>query len=358
MKKASPLARYLPLLAFLSAIVGCGNDSAPGATTAKKPAAPAIVVERASATLGPVFREIEHSGTLKALREVRIISQEEGMITALPRREGDRVDKGELLVQLDDRLLQAELSKTSAQRRDAELAKRRLVQLQKSRAVSEEELAQAGTTVDVARAEEQMLRTRLDHTHITAPFAGIITARMAEVGDAVPRFSHILTLIDPGSLYTELQLSEVVLPALQPGDEVSVRIDALGNRHFRGEVLRIHPVVDPQSRQGIVEVLLTPLPEGALAGQLCRVTLRLQLNDRLTIPYSALRRDLQGEFVFTIDGAWHIHRTAVTSGLHLGEQVEIISGLKADQQVVSKGFLGLAEGSTVRLASDTQTPTP
>ncbi len=342
------MKKPLLLISCLLLLNACGEQ--PG--KAKKPRTePSIAVESATAQLSDAMRTISRSGSLRAERTVRLSLQQEGTLLELPYHEGDRVKQGTLLARLDDTQLRAQLKKSEAQRRQAEQNLKRLKRLQSSRVVSEEELAQAVTALDVARAEEEELNIRLQQSRLAAPFSGVISERLAEPGDTLPRFSHVLSLIEADSLYTELQLSEMVLPILKVGDTVSLSIDALGPQRFEGSIARIHPVVDEASRQGTVEVRLSPPPAGAQPGQFCRVELQLRSSGRLLVPYSALRRDTRGEFLFIIKGDQTVERRPVISGLHFDEMVEILDGIEAGERLVSRGFLGLGEGAHVTLSN-------
>ncbi|MCP4043316.1 MAG: efflux RND transporter periplasmic adaptor subunit, partial [Gammaproteobacteria bacterium] len=309
------------------------------------------LVETTTAGLETIRRTSRHTGTLRARRTLRVFSQEEGRIQALPFFEGDRVQKGAVLMRLDDALLRAELNKTIATRHQAELDLQRLERLIRRKAVAEDELGRARTALEVAQAEESVLRTRLGYTVERSPFTAVVSQRLAEPGDAVSRHTHLLTLTDPTSLVTELSVSELVLPQLRVGDPVQVRIDALGNRNYSGLVLRIHPTLDVRTRHGRVEVELTPVPEEAVAGQFCRVTLNSRQQELLLIPFSALRRDRTGEFVFRVDHTGQAKRIAVRSGQKLTDRIEILEGISPGDLLVVKGFLGLREGMKVKVVN-------
>jgi len=304
-------------------------------------------VEIAQARRDRIGSSHERTGSLRTRRIVRIYNQEEGRITRLPLFEGDRVEQGQLLVSLDDQLLKAELAKTRATARQARQDLQRISDLAKRQMASQDELTRAQTALDVAVAEQQLLEVRLTYTQIHAPFAGVISARSRDPGDVVPRHSHILTLSDPSSLVIELRVSELLLPHLALGDPTEVRIDALGGRAFAGRVLRIHPDVDNQTRLGVVEVVLAPVPEGARAGQFARVTLTSAAVERILIPFTALLRDRGGEYVYLMDGEGKARRQPVRSGIRIADRVEIREGLKPGQRVITKGFLGLQEGKAV-----------
>jgi membrane fusion protein (multidrug efflux system) len=288
------------------------------------------------------------TGTLRALREVRIYTQEEGRITALPVYEGDRVKTGDVVVKLDDALIKAQLARAAATRKQAEQNLNRLKELRGKKLVSEDEYARSQTQLEVSEADEQLLKTRLGYTTIESPLDGVVSERLSEPGNVAERNQHLLTISDPSSLVTELPVSELILPDLAVGDVARVRIDALGDRVHEGRITRIYPTLDPLTRRGTIEVEIAPVPAGAAPGQLCRVELSTRAALRRVIPFSALRRDETSEYVYIVDSEGRAQRVDVSSGLRLGEKVEIRQGLEDGQQVVTRGFLNLIPGKPVK----------
>ena len=333
-------------------MVSCADDTA---SQKKKQARPAQLVELALVSTETIQHSTQRTGSLRARTEVQLFNQEEGTLTELPFYEGATVKKGDVLVRIDDKLLRAELDKARATRRQAELDMARLKKLRGKRLVAEDELARARTALDVAKADERLLQTRFSYTRMHAPIDGIISQRFAEPGLVAKRHSHLLTLIDTSTLITEVAVSELLLPSLSNGDDVEVSIDALPGQTFMGKILRIHPSLNVATRTGIVEIVLEPAPVGAVPGQLCRVKLQSPPQARLLIPFSALRRDQEGEFVFVVNDKNKSMRTAVRSGLRIQNKIEILDGLKDGQSVVVKGFLGLKHGKTIRTATPTAT---
>ncbi|MEE8635282.1 MAG: efflux RND transporter periplasmic adaptor subunit [Acidiferrobacterales bacterium] len=334
------------LIAFASA---CTPDSGGDAGAKASPAAPrAHLVELAVVQEQTLRSSAEGTGSLRAVRQVKLFNQEEGRITAVLAQEGDRVKRGQVLVRLDDRLLRAQLDKATANLHQAELDLERLQRLISKKLVPEDELARARTALQVAQADERLLRTRLGYMTIGAPFGGKISQRFVEPGDVAPKHTHLLTLIDPSLLVTDVQVSELVLTRLKVGDRVDVRIDALGKRSNPGRILRIFPTVDPDTRRGRIEIALEPVPRGARPGQFSRVTIHTATAKQLVIPAAALQRDAQGEYVFVFGAEDKVRRTRVESGLRLADKVEVFSGLEVGQRIVIRGFLGLSDGQSVK----------
>lgn len=336
------------LLLIAAALSGCGQQ-APAPEKEKKRSPSAHLVQVRPVVFEPVSSAYERSGSLRVRRIARIYNQEEGRILELPWYEGDRVKQGDLLMRLDDALLRAERDKARANRRQADLDLKRMKNLVQRNAASKDERERARTALDVADAELRMLKTRLGYMRLQAPFDGVVSERLVEPGDVIGEHTHVLTLVDPASLVVEVQVSELLLPQLGKGDPAQVRIDALGGQVHQGRVQRIHPVLDRNTRQGVVEVLLEPIPEGARAGQFARVTLQTAQRPRLMIPFVALQRDRDGEFVFRVGDDGKVLRTAVRSGLRVVDRVEILDGLEKGWPVVTRGFLGLTPGKPVKI---------
>ncbi len=330
---------------LIAASAGCGAESS------GKPATPPPrphLVELAVAEPGRLSYTADRAGSLRALREVTIVNQEEGQLTEVRVREGDRVKEGDVLVRYDDRILRAQLDKAAAALGQAELDHRRNMELKAKGFVSEDAVSRAATTLEIARAEVRLLQARVQHMTIAAPFDGVVAQRRVEPGNVTPRHTHLLTVIDPSQLVTDVNVSELVMPYLSLGASAEVRVDALGEALHPGRIARIHPAIDPATRTGRIEVVLNPVPRGARPGQFCRVVLSTSSRERLVVPLAALQRDLQGEFVYVHQEDGTVRRAGVASGLRLADRVEIRDGLERGAKVVVKGFLGLAPGQRVK----------
>ena len=392
-----------------SALVACSKESAQSGPKPDK----VHLVEAASVQLVNSGISRVRTGTLRARREINVYSQEEGRVTALPFYEGDKVSKGQVVARLDDELLRSQLARAEATWRKAEQDLKRMRDLYKKKLTTDEEMSRIETELEVAKADVDLLNTRLSYTVIKAPINGLISNRLTQPGNVVEKHSHLLSISDPSSLVTEVSLSELLLPHITLDDPVKVTIDALGQSIYNGAILRIHPTLNPVTRRGMIEVELKPVPNGARPGQLCRVEFTTKVAQRLVIPFGAILRDDQGEFVYVLEepaagdtnskkidsnktgkskadgeanktsdsnpakslsenaGGKKLAKSAdediikvakrrtIRSGLRIGEQVEILQGLQDQQQVVTRGFLGLNDGKQVKVVnSRTQSGEP
>lgn len=332
----------ISLLSILLLTAACSDEQA----TSNKHSAPPHQVEIAIATHQQIHIEKTLPGTLEAIREVKLFNQQEGLLTAVYFHEGDQVKHGELIATLDDALIQSDLNKTQATFKQSKLDLKRLKNLANRKLASDDEIAKAQTILDIAQADLQRNEIRLSHTRIIAPFAGIISQRLVEPGNVISLHSHILSLIDISQLKTNIYVSELLLPLIQQNDQVSIKIDALSEQIFDAQVIRIHPTIDANTRRGVIEVSLNPVPDGALPGQLCRVTLKTISKNRLMIPFDAIRHDNTGPYVYQIDNnlAKQLH---IRTGIQSQQKIEVLEGLKENDAVVINGFFGLKNNKPV-----------
>jgi RND family efflux transporter MFP subunit len=307
------------------------------------------LVEVTTVTKQSLNKIESYTGDVVARRSVRIFTQEAGKIMALPYYEGDTIKIGSTLVQLDDALLKAQFNKMQATYQQTQVNTKRLRLLGAKKLVSDEDVLKAETEEAVARADVEIL-TRLSYTTIAAPFTGILTERLVEIGDIVTANTHVATLIDPNSLIIRVSLPEVPFNQLKLQDNATIAIDALGSQTWQGKVSRLHPTLDATTRLGIVEISLNPLPSAAKSGQFAKISFDTLLKPHIAIPYNGLRRDREGEFVFLITETNQAQRQTVRSGQRLANVVEITQGLTEGQKIVTRGFLGLQAGKTVQIA--------
>jgi membrane fusion protein (multidrug efflux system) len=334
---------FLLLIFTLSACESSDNSSR------GRPSASAHQVEVVVAETKSVSHQQSVSGTLEAITSVRLYNEESGRITKLPYHEGDHVNKNDVVITLDGTLIQAELDKAIAEHKQAKSDLKRLMKLVEKNLASDEIVSLAQTALNVAAAEEKLQRTRFLLTTIKAPFSGVVTERNNEPGDAIPQHSHILSMIDPTTLHIKMQLSESWIPLIDQDGLVEITIDALGNAIHKGKIARIHPTIDPNTRKGVVEVKLQPIPLGAKAGQLARVNIKSTPVHRLVIPSYAVRHDSMGAYIFTVSEENKAIKAYVTKGLQFGNEIEIIDGLSLNQNIVVKGFTALRDGKAVEI---------
>ncbi len=347
------LIHYFSLLAILIVfmlILNACNEQ----TTKKKRAVRTLpIVEVVQAEVQSLNQHFVVSGTLEAIRTIHFYNQAEGLLQKLPFHEGDLVKKGQLLAQLDNTIIKADYNKTQANLKQTRIDYQRLEKLATSNHTSKELLTRARTKVTLDQADYNLQKQRLSYTEIKAPWDGVISERLVEPGDVLSLHTHFSSLIDASSLIVKIPVSELSLNKININDPIRFSIDSLGKKQWSGNILRIYPHVNSQTRKGMIEVKLHPVPQGARPGQLSRIHLITKKEDVLVIPLSAIRYDQQGGYVFSItttDKNVHkIARSNIITGNKYPELIEVLEGLKAGDSIVKKGLFGLSSGKKVRV---------
>lgn len=335
----------------ISLLSGCNQQATDTKSTQKRKRPPhPVIVQTVEAV--PVAIDYSRTGTVTIRNKARIHAQEEGRVTHFPWFEGDSVKQGESLLRLDDTLLKAELKKAQADASQAMLDLKRIKNLISKKVASQEQLTSSRTRLSIAQAEVEILKTRLAWMNIKAPFNGVVSARLVEEEDFVSKKTHLLTLIDPASLYIEANFSELLLGQVRQGTEVKVRIDAAGKETFQAIISRIHPVLDAATRQAVVEIDFKQTIPRIHAGQFARVHFNSVAQPRIMLPFNAVQQGRNSQFVYVLQEG-KAKKVDVTSGIKKDDRIEIIQGLTAGQQVITQGFLGLSDGKKVMVKTDT-----
>lgn len=291
-------------------------------------------------------------GTIEPENRVVVAAQEEGLVTALYVREGDQVARGEVLAQLDDRQLQAQLAEAQARLVEAEGQWRRANTLIQEGLITEAEADAARAAFAVAQARVQALTTRLSFTRITAPLAGVVTVRHVELGDLVSARAPVVELA-AGRRVLRVPVSELDVVKLKPGDSCAVRVDALSQRTFAARIARIFPAADRTSRQVTVEVVLEESAPELRPGFLARAELVVErLETAMVVPEQVvLRGSDYPNFVYVVEGETARVRP-VQVGLRRGGEALIHAGLAAGDRVVVEGASLLRDGAAVKVIGE------
>ena len=351
------LSLYRSLFAYFSVglvVTACDSNSDLN-INAKKTQQATHRVEVITVENKPVSLVQTVSGTLEAKTKIRLYNEESGRIIRLPYHEGDSVKKGTLLVQLDNEILKTDVAKATASKEQAKVDLSRLKKLLPKQISTEEEVAKARTVLDLAIAEEKRQLTRLDRTSIKAPIDGLITKRFYEPGDMLAAQSHIHSIIDPSILRLKASLAERWIPLVSIDQEITLSIDALGDRAFKASIVRIHPTINASTHKGLIEIQLDPVPAGARVGQFARAMIELKATDRLVIPAHTIQYEPEGAYVFRIvdseDGNPVAEKVYIEQGQQFGTVTEILSALRAGDRVVTRGYLGLRDNKKVTVTT-------
>ena len=307
---------------------------------------PPVAVVMVEAVARDVVDEVEALGTTRAREAIEITPRISSVVTAILFREGERVEAGKLLVELDNAEERASLAEAEARVIDSRAQYRRAYELLESKTVSESQVQQLEATMNADEARLRAAQARFEQTLVRAPFAGQVGLREISPGSLVNPGNIITTLDDTSSVRLDFTVPEIFLGVLEPGLEISARSVAFEGREFAGRVTTINTRVDPVTRAVTIRADL-PNDDGLLKpGMFLTVRLAGQTRSRVMVPEAALvpEGDRQHVYLVRDERAW---RTDVVVGRRMRGEVEILEGLKAGDQVIVEGTQKVANGGRV-----------
>lgn len=333
--------------------------AASGAST--PPAADLVVVESALVRLQPLNEDIEAVGSLRSRQGATLRAEVGGRVTRINFRDGERVRRGQLLVQLDDRLQQAQVQQALAELSIAQANHRRNNELVAQGFISQRGVDESAAAVQVAQARAELARATAARLRLLAPFDGVAGLRQISVGDYLKEGDDIVNLEDMSAMYVDFRLPERLQARVRPGQAARVLVEALPDRAFAAVVQAVDPQIDADGRslnvRGCIDNRLLQLRPGMFA----RVSTRLGDDRRaLMIPEEAIVSQGGRQSVIRLlrgpdgdDGqpTWSSQRADVETGTRLVGQVEVLRGLAQDERIVTAGQQRIQrDGTLVRLA--------
>ena len=342
----------------LSFLLGaaCIVSIIPPAFAQKKPGggqgpAPVIV---ASAYTDHFVDKVEAIGTLRANETITVASTVTETVTAINFTDGQRVMKGDVLVEMTDGEEKALLDQQRALVNEAGKQLERAKELAKTGAVSKEILEQRQREAASTRAGLGALASRLQDHIITAPFDGVVGLRNISVGALLQPATKITTLDDDSVMKLDFAVPSVFLPTLKPGVKIVAKAPGF-TESFEGEVSAIDSQIDEATRSVVVRAII-PKPDAKLKpGLLMTVDLLKSPRDGIGIPETAIVPEGRKQFVFVVNGTGDqltVEKREVGIGARRTGDLEITQGLKQGEKVIVQGTMMVRDGSTVKITAE------
>ncbi len=338
---------------LLIALAGCGkNESDPRSRGGGNAALPveALVIQ-------PQLFEnnIFTTGTLYASEEVELRPEISGRVVGVQFQEGKHVSQGEVLVKINDEELQAQLKRKRLEEKLAAEDERRKKALLDINGISQEEYDKSLNSLDMLKAEREVIESQIAKTQIVAPFDGVVGLRYVSEGSFITPTTRVATIQDLDSIKVEFSVPERYAPQIHEGTRVMVQVG--NSQDWReGVVYAVEAKVDQATRTIKARAVL-PYTDGHLIpGSFSKVKITLQeYPDAVLIPSGAVVPQLEGDFVFVCRNGT-AHSVPVTVGVRTDRDVQITDGLAAGDTLITTGLLQLTEGKAVTLttAADSQ----
>lgn len=330
-------------------LIACSSSEA----ETPRGAAPDVAVAVEPVRKGEVERSWAAVGSLRADESVIIRPEISGRITRIGFEEGQQVEKGSLLFQLDDSVNRAQIAQAQANvvlstrnaQRAEELFARQLIP------TSDRDTATAALDTDTAAL--RLARAQADKTVIRAPFSGRIGLRSAAVGDYVNPGQDLVVLEDLDRIKLEFRLPELALSDTRPGQPVQVELDAYPGESFAAELYAIDSRIAGETRSFAARALLDNADGRLRPGLFARVRLVVERKAQaLIVPEQAVQVRGAQAFVYAVQDGRAMERE-IRIGERRNGELEVLSGLKGDEQIVVRGLQSLRNGIAVKLTPTT-----
>jgi membrane fusion protein (multidrug efflux system) len=309
---------------------------------------PRVVVAEATEVSFPLT--VEALGTARANESVEIRPRISRAITKIRFEEGQRVEAGTVLVELEDSELRAAVAAARANLATSEAELQRAKELVKTRALSPSEFDRRRAQRDADRAALDAALAQLADTRVRAPFEGRVGLRRVSLGALVSPDTVITTLDDTDPVKVDFDVPETALARLEEGLTVDARSAAWPETAFRGVVASIDTRVDPVSRTVTVRALV-PNPDGRLRpGMLLVVKLLRENVAALVVPEQAIVPEQSRQYVLVVEDDGRVEKRLVVTGRRRPGQVEVLEGLAPGERVVAEGTQKARPGDPVEVS--------
>jgi membrane fusion protein (multidrug efflux system) len=344
-------ARVCPLLglaAFMLAggVSGCGKKSASGPAGGFATQVVAVKVNREAIT-----ERLRVVGTVLANETVDLKPEVDGRVIAIHFEEGQRVEEGQLLVELDSGTIEAMLAEAEAIQRLAESKWKRAHDLLTNKTMSQQEADEARAQFDMTGAKVTQMREQLRYMKIRAPFSAIVGARKISPGQVITKQTVMTTLNDIDPVKVEGNVPERFLSLAKVGARFQISLAAFPSEKFEGELYFVAPQLDPVNRTALVKAKIPNADLRIKPGMFASADMTLRVREEaIVIPEAALMPQGERFAVIVVDGEMTAQMRPVQPGVRNAGRVEIVDGLKEGETVVVEGWQKTRPGGKVKLA--------
>jgi membrane fusion protein, multidrug efflux system len=321
---------------------------------------PPVAVAAAIATEQSWERYLRATGTLVAVREIQVSCEVDGQVTAVHFESGARVKPGDLLIELDDQVEQADLKSFRAKLQLAQLNFDRDRQMYAKDLLSRTLFDRSRAELDEASALLEQTQAMIAKKQVRAPFEGRLGIRQVSPGQYLAAGDTAVSLQSLDPLFIDFSFPEQYLPDVRVGQRVAFLIKAYPGREFEAEVTAIDARVNPNTRNISVRALAQNVDELLLPGMFADVRLSLGAGQPLVVvPETAILYSLYGQGIFTVVAAENegkgdnlvVRRRRISTGISRDGMVEVLDGLEPGATVVISGTHKLRDGTPVSIAN-------
>jgi RND family efflux transporter MFP subunit len=306
-----------------------------------------ILVEDGTLQVHTFENAFSFLGTFEPIRQNTVGSDASGKVIRINVEEGDKVSQGQVLAKVDDELLQLQLQNAEVSIEGQKNDDNRYSVLEKENAVAGVQVEKTKLGLKAAEIQRKQIQKQLKSTNLTAPFSGVITKKMIDLGSVIGPGSPLVEITDISSLKLTVSVPERDILKFKLGQSVPVKADIYGNRVFDGKVTNISVQAD-RSHNFKVQITVKNPKQEIMAGMYGNVSLNNSLSTTaLAVPRKALVGSSKNPQVYVIRNGKAV-LTPFNAGTSDGEFIEVISGLTKTDRIILKGQVNIENNSNVK----------
>ena len=308
-----------------------------------------IPVKISTPQTGSIKQEIFVTGTIGAIEELSVLSETQGKVAKVYKSVGDYVQKGEVVVEVDDEIIAANVLVAEANFEQQEKDIERYKRLEEGEAISKHDLEQAKIGLKKAEADLISAKKALRDTKIKAPISGVINKRMVEYGQFISGGMTVFEVVNTSKLKIWIKVPEKDIFKLSKSQEVNITIPSLPGRTYTGKINAIGEKADNAMKFDVEVILDNPGDNSRLkAGLFAEVNIPVEVTETIIIEKTAITGSRQNPSVFVVEGEKAMKREIITNESD-DKYIEVINGLKEGEKVVVSGQLNLHDGDRVKV---------
>lgn len=307
-----------------------------------------LKVEAVKISEESVEDRILSSGSMRADEVVDLSVESSGLVTNIYFNEGSEVEKGDLLLKINDSQLQAEKNRNSFRLTLAEQREERQKRLLERGGISQDEYDATLNELNVLRSELQLIEAQIDQTELRAPFSGSIGLKYVSEGSYISPSTRIATLQSLNPIKVDFSVPERYVARVSVGDEINFHIQGVDST-FIGEVYAFEPSVDRETRSLQIRAITDNDSRILFPGAFANITLILDtITDALMVPTISVIPDLNTQKLFLVRNGV-VDEKRVQTGIRTSEKVQIVDGIAPGDTVLTTGLLQVRPGDEVEI---------
>lgn len=341
----------LGLIGFSSIVLSSCSSESQSKNVSDKDSTRAIPVEVSAVENGDISAYYSSTATLEAEEKAMVVSKVRGIVNELNVEEGDVVNTGDVLAQLEDEQLEleAERAKATMERLKNELNRKE--ELYNKNLVSAQEFENAKYEYQAQKSDYELAQLKVRYSQIRAPINGVISDRLIKVGNMINIDQELFEITDFDPLLAVLKVPEHEMDKIQKGQQALIQVDAVRDKTFEGQVLRISPTVDSETGTFEVTVSIKDESRQLKPGMFGRVRIVYDTHQNaLTIPKNAVISEDGSSSVYVISNNL-AYRKTINTGYENGNNIEVLDGLAPTDTVVTIGHTSLQDSALVEIIS-------